>query len=176
MTFYKSHPLGARSIEFSQNIFNQFGKPVISSPLVQNPYSYVYPYAKKVDEIGDTTLSHLDANFPVVKETNFEALKSHANSIIAFPFKIASDGKQYVFSTYSEEYKKTGGEGLVPTGKAIISTEFRIAGEALRVVSDWVGPKKKQAEEELEKAKSVGQEKGAEAKKTALKKKDELTK
>lgn len=176
MSFYQSMPLGQRSIELSHNIYSQFGKPLLSLPIVQNPYSYISPYAKKVDEMGDSTLSTIDEKFPVVKKTDFNTIKSNAHDAISFPFKVANDSKDYVFSTYSDEYKKAGGQGLVQVGAAVVRTELHIAQDVYQTIASYLGPKKDQAQTELSKAADTASDKAGEVQKTVSDKAGEAQK
>lgn len=83
----------------------------------------------------------------------------------------------YVFSTYQDEYKRTAkrdGDSLFSTGKAIFSTELRIAFESLHYIADFFGPRKDRAVDDYEKLKSTGNQKAQQAKKVAGEKKEQL--
>ena len=59
--------------------------------------------------------------------------------------KVANDGKVYLFQTYDDEYKKTGGKGLGTTVKAVISTELKVTADAFQWVTDLLSQKKQEA-------------------------------
>lgn len=162
---YQHNPLGAKSIEIFNSAYHNFAEPILRN--LQGPYSIIAPYVQKADQIGNSTLDTVDNQVPAIKKTDMEALKSHAFDMAHFPFKVASEGKDYVFSTYNDEYKKTGGNGLITTGKAILSTELRITAEAIHKVADLLGPRGKQMEEQLEHITHVGAENLFYAKKSA---------
>lgn len=117
----------------------------------------IAPYVSAADDMGNQGLDTVDSKFPAIKKTELKTLRSHAMGVAALPFKLAGDGRDYVFATYSDEYKKVGGRGVVTTGKAMLSTELRIAHESYQKVMGVVGPK-------AEKAKKTGINKGQEVK------------
>ena len=165
MKLYTSNSIGAKSIDLFHSVYSTFAEPVL--PYLQTPYSIVSPYLAQADSLGNKSLDTVDTHFPAVKSTDFESLKSSAFNLAHFPFKVAGEGRDYVTGTYQDEYKKTGGQGITTTGKAVISTEMRIVAETMRKVADYLGPKKDQAEAEYEKMKSLGADKVQKAKKSA---------
>jgi hypothetical protein len=91
-------------------------------------------------------LSKVDEKFPIVKEET-EKIKGTIFDAAGYPFKLAGDGKNYLFDTYSSEYKKCGGDGYVAGGKAVISTGLVITSESLAWISAFLGAKKEEAKE-----------------------------
>jgi chaperonin cofactor prefoldin len=52
--------------------------------------------------------------------------------------EIAFTPYTYISSTYQDEYSKTQGQGIVKTGKAFVSTELKVAHDALNIfLSYW---------------------------------------
>lgn len=145
-------------------------------PYLQTPYSIVSPYLETVDGFGDRSLSTIDDHFPALKSTDFEKLKGTAYDIASFPFKVAGNTRDYAFNTYNDEYKKTGGQGLATSGKALISTQMRIVAEGLHAIGDYMGPKKDELQENLEKVKKTGLEKKEQAKGFTQEKADQTKK
>jgi len=162
---YQQNPLGAMSIDIFNSAYHNFAAPILRN--LQGPYSIIAPYVQKADEIGNSTLETVDNQVPAIKKTDMETLKSRAFDVAHFPFKVASESKDYVFSTYNDEYNKTGGNGLITTGKAILSTELRITADAIHKVADMLGPRGKQMEEQFEHLAQMGAEKASQVKKTA---------
>jgi len=110
-------------------------------PYLQRPYSYVAPYVAKADEIADSSLGRVDNTFPIVKEDT-EKIKGTVMDYALFPLRVAGQSKDYLLSTYNDEYQKTGGQGLVTTAKAVISTELKVTADIFQMVADFLGPKK----------------------------------
>jgi len=139
---FKSNPYGQKSLDLTSQGYEKFAKPVL--PYFSKPYEYVSPYVKRADSIGDSTLSTIDSKFPVVKKPTGE-LYGEAQSFALFPFRKGIEGKDYVFTTYNTEVKKTGKEGLVSYGKAAVSTGLIVSSDALNWLGGFLGPKKDQA-------------------------------
>jgi hypothetical protein len=139
---YKSNPYGAKSISLANNAYCRFVVPV--QGYLRTPLSYVAPYIAKADSLGDQGLSHVDQHFPIVKEDT-TSLKERVQGTIYLPVKLANDGKTYLFKTYEDEYKKTGGKGLGTTVKAVISTELKVTADVFQWVSEFLGQKKQES-------------------------------
>jgi hypothetical protein len=144
---FKSNGLGQRSIQFSDSAYKTFAQPVL--PYLSKPYGYVSPYVKRVDELGDKTLSQVDQRFPVVNKPTNE-LYADAKSIVLFPLHKSLEGRDHVYSTYQNEYKKIGGDGgaIVSHGKALVSTAIVVTTEAYIKVSSYLTAKKDAAKAE----------------------------
>jgi len=141
---FKSNPYGAKSLDLTSAGYAKLGKPLL--PYLSKPYEYVSPYVKKADSIGDSTLSTIDSKFPVVKKPTGE-LYNDGKSIVFFPLKKGSEGKEYIFSTYNKEVKNVGGEGIFTYGKAAIGTTLRVGGDAYQWLSGFLAGKKAEAKE-----------------------------
>jgi len=141
---FKSNPLGQRALSLSDQGYNAFAKPVL--PYLSKPYQYVSPYVAKADSIGDSTLSKLDSKFPVVKKPTGEII-DNAKGYAYFPVSKATEGKEYVFKTYNSEYKKVGGEGVITSGKAAVTTTLIVSSDALSWLSHFLAAKKAETKE-----------------------------
>jgi len=153
---FKSNPYGAKSIDIADAGFDKFVKPVL--PYAQKPYGYVAPYVAKADSLANTGLGKVDATFPIVKEDT-EKIKGTVLDYVFFPVKVASEGKDYLFGTYSSEYKKCGGDGLVSGGKAFITTGLVVTSDTLSWLSAFLGAKKEEAKPKIDEAKSYAKDK-----------------
>jgi hypothetical protein len=138
--FYKSNPYGAKSLALFHNTYNSFIAPF--HPYLKTPYSYLSPYLTRADELGDSSLSKVDTKFPIVKEDT-EKLKEIAFSPLV-----------YVVGTYQDEYKKTQGpEGVVKTGKAVISTELKVVHDAFSLAVQYWGKGREKASKKVDEVK-----------------------
>ncbi|KAI0556069.1 hypothetical protein F4680DRAFT_92367 [Xylaria scruposa] len=144
IAYFKKNPYGQKSIELSDSAYQTFAKPIL--PYLNKPYQYVSPYVKKADAIGDDALSKIDERIPSLKKPTDE-LVSDGKAIIFFPVRKGLETKNHVFDVYNSEYKKVGGEGLVTSGKALISAGLVVTSEALTWVGDVFRASKVQAKE-----------------------------
>ncbi|OJD32589.1 pathogenesis associated protein [Diplodia corticola] len=139
---YKSNPYGQKSLDLSNAAYDRFGKPIV--PYLSKPYGFVAPYVQRADSLADNGLSEVEKRFPIVKE-NTSTIKDRVVDVAFFPLRIAGHGKDYLYNTYSDEYQKTGGNGVITTAKAILSTELKITSDVLQLIADYLGPKKEEA-------------------------------
>jgi len=146
ITTFKKNPYGAKSLDLTSQGYEKLGKPLL--PYLAGPYEYVSPYVKKADSIGDSSLFTLESKFPVVKKPTGE-LYEHAQSIIYFPLKKGSEGKDYVFSTYKGEVKKVGGESFVTYGIAAFGTGIIVTKESLNWLTQFLSAKKTETKEAM---------------------------
>ncbi|KAI6091058.1 hypothetical protein F4821DRAFT_210946 [Hypoxylon rubiginosum] len=144
IAYIKGNPYGQKSIELGDSAYKTFAKPVI--PYFAKPYQYVQPYVKKADLIGDDTLSKIDQHVPVLKKPTGELWNEGVN-IVFFPVRKGFETKDHVFDIYSSEYKKVGGDGLVTSGKAFVSTGLVVTSEALAWIGDFLRAGKVRAKE-----------------------------
>ncbi|KAK3304101.1 uncharacterized protein B0T15DRAFT_535554 [Chaetomium strumarium] len=117
---FKSNPLGRMSIQLSNSAYNMTA-PMLS--MLNKPYGYVEPYVKRVDELGDQTLSKVEEKFPVVKKPSPELL-NEAKQVVYGPVK-------HVTEVYNGKYQQTSGGYAVASGKAAVMTAAVITGEGL---------------------------------------------
>jgi hypothetical protein len=145
--FYKGNPYGAKSISLASDVYERFFAPV--QPYFKTPYSYVAPYLEKADSLGDAGLGKIDTTFPVVKEDT-ATLKTKVTDVAFFPLALGAQGKDYVFSTYSEQRKGSGVEkgGIISKAlaeaKAVIYTEYKIGSDAFYVLASFLSQKKEE--------------------------------
>jgi len=153
---FKSNPYGAKSLDLADAGYARFVKPVL--PYAQKPYGYVAPYVAKADSLASHSLDKVDETFPIVKEDT-EKIKGTVLDYAFYPIKLAGESKDYLFSTYSSEYKKCGGDGYVSGGKAIITTSLVVTSDTLNWLSQFLGAKKEQAKSKADEAKAFAKEK-----------------
>jgi hypothetical protein len=144
ISYFKGNPYGAKSIEVTNAGYAKFVKPAL--PYFETPAAYAKPYASKADEIGDKFLSQVDERIPIIKSETKDIQKS-ISDIIFWPLVKANDTKEWAFSTYSNEYKKCGGDGYVAGGKAAVTTPLVLSSELLQWLSSFLQAKKEEAKE-----------------------------
>ncbi|MCJ1252810.1 hypothetical protein MMC24_000616 [Lignoscripta atroalba] len=138
---FKQNPYGQKSLSIADHGYKSIVEPVL--PYAQGPYGYVKPYVAKADEIADVGLKKVDQTFPIVKQDT-QKIKGTMMDYAFMPFQIAGDGKNYVLGTYSNEYKKCGGNGYVAGGKAMVTTGLVITSDSLAWLSSFLNQKKEQ--------------------------------
>jgi len=142
---YKSNPYGQKTINLANTAYAKFGSPLL--PYLQTPYSYVAPYVEKADSLADSTLTKVDDTFPIVKEDT-QKVKSTVLDFAFFPLRLAGSGKDYVFGTFNDEYKKTGGDdGIFKLAKATISTELKVGHDTVSYIIKYFNKGKEAAVE-----------------------------
>ncbi|KAI1364965.1 hypothetical protein F5Y08DRAFT_196751 [Xylaria arbuscula] len=144
ITYFKKNPYGQKSIELSDSAYQTFAKPIL--PYLNKPYSYVEPYVKRADAFGDDALSKIDERIPALKKPTDE-LVSDGKAVVFFPVRKGLETKEHITDIYNSEYKKVGGEGLVTSSKAWISTGLFVTTEALTWVGNMLRAGKVQAKE-----------------------------
>jgi len=151
----KSNPYGAKGIDLTNAAYASFVKPTF--PYLQTPYEYTKPYIAKADSLGDSVLGKVDERIPILKSETKD-IKSNIFDFAHWPFVQASKSKDYVLNTYSEEYKKCGGDGYVAGTKALITSQLVITSDVLSWISAFVNGKKEEAKpylsEKIDQAKS----------------------
>ncbi|KAI1438990.1 hypothetical protein GGR50DRAFT_216703 [Xylaria sp. CBS 124048] len=142
--YFKKNPFGQKSLELGDSAYQTFAKPFL--PYLNRPFQYVSPYIKKADAVGDGALSQIDQRIPALKKPTDE-LVSEGKAIVFFPVRKGLETKSHVFDVYNSEYKKVGGDGLVTSGKAWISTGLVVTSETLSWVGDYLRAAKTEAKE-----------------------------
>lgn len=137
----KSSTYGKKSLDLSNTGYEKLVAPFV--PYAKRPYGYVAPYVAKADSFGSNTLSRIDHTFPIMKEDT-KKIKGTILDYAYFPFRLAGDSKNYVFDTYSTEYKKCGGDGYIAGSKAAITTGIVVTSDTLAWLSTFVGQKKEE--------------------------------
>lgn len=141
---FKSNPYGQKSLSLADQGYNSLIAPFL--PYAQRPYGYVKPYVAKADSLAEGGLTKVDHTFPIVKEDT-QKIKSSVLNLALLPFRVAGSSKDYVYNTYSGEYKKCGGDGFISGGKALITTGLVVTSDTLSFLSSFVGQKKEQTKE-----------------------------
>lgn len=136
--------------------YAKFVKPTF--PYLEKPASYAKPYVAKVDEIGDGLLSKFEERIPIVKSETAD-IKNTIVDYVHWPVKVANERKDYVLSTYSGEYKKCGGDGVVAGGKALVSSSFVITSDVFAYVASLLQKGKEEAKDKADEAAKVVKEK-----------------
>lgn len=151
LELYKTNPYGAKSLSLLHSTYQRFIAPL--HPYLQTPYSYLSPYLVRADELGDSGLDKVDSRFPIVKEDT-NTLKETVQNYASFPLRLAGQGKQYVYSTWEDEYKKTDGdEGIVKSAKAFLSTELKIGHDGFTVVREYLHKGKQEVTKKVDEVK-----------------------
>lgn len=91
-------------------------------------------------------MKKVDKTFPIVKE-DAEKIKGTIFDYALSPFVLAGQSKNYVFNTYSNEYKKCGGDGYIAGGKAMVTTGLVVTSDSLAWLSSFLNQKKEQTKE-----------------------------
>ncbi|KAL4911549.1 hypothetical protein BDW74DRAFT_164985 [Aspergillus multicolor] len=143
ITYYKGNKYGAKSLEFADHGYD-IAKPYLA--YLSKPYGYFAPYVTRADSLGDKGLYKVDATFPIIKEDT-KTLKSTIYDTAYLPLRLVGDAKSHVFSTYGDEYKKCGGDGIIASGKAIITTSLVLSQESLGFISSLLQKKKAQVKD-----------------------------
>lgn len=144
ITTFKSNPYAKRFHVLADQGYNSLIVPVL--PYAERPYQYVRPYVAKADSLAEGGLIRVEHTFPIVKEDT-QKIKSSVLNLAFFPFRIAGSSKDYVFNTYTGEYKKCGGDGIISGGKAIITTGLVVTSDTLSFLSAVLAQKTEQTKE-----------------------------
>lgn len=144
ITLFKSNPYGKRSLSLADQGYNSLVAPFL--PLLERPIEHVRPYVTKADSLAEGGLTKVEHIFPIVKEDT-QTIKSSVLNLALFPFRVAGTSRDYVYNTYSGEYKKCGGDGIISGGKAIITTGLVVTSDTLSFISSLVAQKKEQTKE-----------------------------
>ncbi|KAL8830566.1 MAG: hypothetical protein Q9170_005684 [Blastenia crenularia] len=152
----ENNPYGKKGIELANEGYNKVVAPVI--PYAQGPYGYIAPYVHKADQLADGGLNKVDGTFPIVKQDT-EKIRDSIFNLAFLPLRLANQSKEYVFSTYGNEYKKCGGDGYIAGGKAVITTGLVVTSDSLAWLADYLNQKKEDAKEVAKEKKDAAQEK-----------------
>ena len=124
--------------------YAKFVKPTF--PYLETPASYAKPYVAKADEIGDKILTKVDEKIPLLKSETDE-LKGTAKAYIYWPITKSNETRDWVLTTWENEYKKCGADGYVAGGKAVMTTPLILTSDVLQWVSTLVQKKTEEAKE-----------------------------
>ncbi|KAE8352560.1 MAGE-domain-containing protein [Aspergillus coremiiformis] len=137
ITVFKSNKYGAKSLEYADQSYDRIAKPFL--PYFSKPYEYIAPYVARADSLGDHGLTQIDSRFPIIKKDT-ETLRG----TISYPVRLVGDVTTHLLDTYGAEYKKCGGDGVVASGKALITTSLVLSQESLGFISSLLQAKKEQ--------------------------------
>ena len=140
-------------------------------PYAKGPYSHIAPYVNKADDLASSGLTKVDEKFPIVKQET-STIKDSVLDLAYTPFRLASDGKNYIFSTYGSEYKKCGGEGYISSSKALITTSIVVTSDTLAWLSSFLSARKEETQDFASKKYAQGQQYAQNGAKYAGEKKD----
>jgi hypothetical protein len=108
------------SIQLSNSAYQLVGAPMLS--LFTKPLAYVTPYAQRVDELGDQTLSKMVERYPAVKKPSPELLQDARQAVYA-PVR-------HVTEVYNGAYQRTAGANhAVASGRAAVTTAAVVSVE-----------------------------------------------
>ena len=97
-----------------------------------------------------------------------DKIKGTVLDLAYFPFRLVGDSKNYILDTYTSEYKKCGGDGVIAGSKAVITTSLAVTSDTLTWLSSFLGQKKEEgqqfASDKYGKANSYATEKSGEVK------------
>lgn len=142
---FKSNPIGQLSLDIADQSYSTIAKPIL--PYLSRPYQYFSPYVQKADSIADQGLSKVDERLPILK-TPTDQIKGTVFNTVFFPVRVAADSKNYVFKTYGDQYQSIDGQnGLVKTGRAMVSTGLVVTSDSLTWLGNFLGSKKEQTKQ-----------------------------
>lgn len=153
---FQSNPYGQKSIDITNALYARFVKPAF--PYLETPASYAKPYVAKIDQIGDSLLTKVEEKAPIVKSETQE-IKGTIFEYAGWPLKFAGEQKDYVLSTYNEQYKKNGGDGIVAGGRALFSGSLVITSDYLSFLASFLQKAKKESEDKAKEATETVKEK-----------------
>jgi hypothetical protein len=137
----KSNGYAQKSIQLGDSAYKNFAAPIL--PYLAKPYGYVSPYVNKADSLGAQTLEKIDEQFPVIKKPTAD-LYNDTKELILLPYNKGLEGKDHVLQIFNSEYKKSEQKGLVPQGKAAVTTVLVVSNETLSWLSSFLAAKKEQ--------------------------------
>ena len=135
LTHLRNSSYGAKSLALADEAHNR-AKPVINSPYLKR----LGPYLAKADSLGNEGLNRVDSRFPYLREDPAPLL-----AYISTPLRVAGDRKQRVMDLYEVQCSRSGGEGYVARGKAIVTTGLKVTSEGLEWLSDYLVPEPQHA-------------------------------
>ncbi|KAJ5337374.1 uncharacterized protein N7506_005396 [Penicillium brevicompactum] len=112
--------------------YARLAKPVL--PYTSIPFSYLSSYLAHADTIGDRGLTQIDLRLSIIQE-GIQKPRDPIYKGAFLPIHFARDVKHQVFAIYGAEYEKCGGNGVLSSGKAMITTSLALSQESLSWVS-----------------------------------------
>ena len=142
IAYFQQNPVGSKSIELTYSGYAKFVKPAL--PYAETPVSYAKPYVVKADLLGDKFLTKVEEKVPVLRSYT-KKIKSSIWSVLFWPVTQTTEAKDWALGTYSAEYKKCGGDGIVAGGKAAVTTPLILGSDVLQWLSSFLQAKKEGA-------------------------------
>ena len=127
----------------TNDIYKNYAEPLVNSSYAQKPYGLVAPYVQQADSLASDGLTRVDETFPIIKQDT-EQIKNTIRNVTYAPFRVAFEGRDYLFDTYGQEYKKCGGDGYVAGGKAFITTGLVVTSDTLAWLQSFLTEKSEQ--------------------------------
>ncbi len=85
---------------------------------------------KKLDTVAHDSLSRLESTWPLIKEQP-EHIKAEIEYLVLLPWTKSKEQKDYVSSTYTDEYSRCGKGGVRAKGRALICTQLIVLSDGL---------------------------------------------
>lgn len=142
VTTIQSYPVAQRTVDLTSTNYARLESAL--KPYLSTPYGYISPYLSRADSFGDSTLSHIDERFPIVKKPTEEVVAS-AKSAAYLPVRKGQEGRAHVLSVYEGERKGLDGQGVVVLGRAMAATALVVTAEGLAWVRTVLIGKAKEA-------------------------------
>lgn len=98
--------------------------------IAYGPYGYIKPFAAKADSVAAYGLQTLDKRLRGLKQEP-EEIKDRVGNVDFASLRKTKEGKDYMVNTYSQEYKKCGGQGMMASVKATITTQLLMMSDSL---------------------------------------------
>jgi hypothetical protein len=151
---FKQNKYGSLTLRYADKSYATFVSPAL--PYLQTPISYASPYISRADELAATGLDRVDQTFPVVTKDT-QTLKDDVFGVVTFPIVKANEAKDHVLSTYSQQYKQCGGDGVLAGGKAVITTGLAFTSQTLTLISQWLAKGQQKGEVKVKEIKEKTQ-------------------
>ncbi|KAI4275830.1 MAG: hypothetical protein L6R38_005795 [Xanthoria sp. 2 TBL-2021] len=128
----KSNPVTAAPLAVAKRTSLLFAAPVF--PLASLSYfmlePLIEPVMKRLDTAAHDSLSRIESTWPLIKEQP-EHIKAEVEYLVFLPLTKSKERKDYVSSTYSNEYSHCGKGGIMTVGRALICTQLIVLSDGL---------------------------------------------
>ncbi|KAL8675549.1 MAG: hypothetical protein Q9168_000061 [Polycauliona sp. 1 TL-2023] len=128
----KTNPITAAPLAVAKRTSLLVATPVF--PLASLSYfmlePLIEPLIKKVDNMAHDSLHKIESTWPLIKERP-EHIKAEVEHLVFLPWTKSKERKEYVASTYSNEYSQCGRGGIRSIGRAVICTQLIVLSDGL---------------------------------------------
>ncbi|KAL8659053.1 MAG: hypothetical protein Q9226_000634 [Calogaya cf. arnoldii] len=128
----KSNPVMAAPLAVAKRTSMLVAAPVF--PLASLSYfmlePLIEPVMKMLDTVAHDSLSRIESTWPLIKEQP-ENIKAEVEYLVLLPLTKSKECKDYVSSTYANEYARCGKGGIMATGRALICTQLIVLSDSL---------------------------------------------